>query len=114
MKKTLFAAAVMALPISTYAEQIYDPSFHEELHELGLEREAFLYALQWAAGADPEAGRAVAYALLGGKGVDPAPEIGISFACKPNVMDDFELRRFLITANLRLIGSGSEKITCSD
>ena len=114
MKQIIFAAALAAAPTTVGAEPSFKPEFHQELQNIGLEKEAFLYALRWAADADPNAEYVVAYALLDGVGIDPDPVAAINFVCGPRSIDEFEVRKLLIRANLRLIGSGLAKMTCDN
>lgn len=112
MKQILFAVAfaLFAMPVS--AEQTYSPAFYREMQKLGLEREAFLYALQWAANEDPQAEISVANALLDGLGVDPDPVAAITFVCGSRSIDETEVRKLLIRVNLRVIGTYAERLTC--
>jgi len=114
MKQIFFAAALAAAPTTVSAEPSFRAEFHQELQNIGLEKEAFLYALRWAADADPHAEYVVAYALLDGVGVESDPVAAINFVCGPRSIDEFEVRKLLISANLRLIGSGLAKMTCDN
>lgn len=114
MKRIIAAMVCVVFAVPVQAEVNYNSSFYGELLGLGLEREAFLYALQWAALSNPEAEHAVAYAFLEGTGVDANPAAAIAFACGPRSIDALELHKLLIRANLRLVGTGLSKITCDD
>lgn len=114
MKQILFGAALAAVTTSVSAETSFKPEFYQELQNIGLEQEAFLYALRWAADADPHAEYLVANSLLDGVGIDPDPVAAINFVCGPRSIDEIEVRKLLIRANLRLIGSGLAKMTCDN
>jgi hypothetical protein len=113
MKPILMAAVLAALAAPALAEPSYSPDFYDQLSSLGLQREGFLYALRWAGDADPEAELTVAHALLDGIGVAANPMAAISFACRSLNMDDFELQKILIKANLRLIGELEGQVRCA-
>ena len=114
MKQIFFAAALAAAPTTGSAAPSFKPEFYQELQNIGLEQEAFLYALRWAADADPYAEYVVAYALLDGVGIDPDPVAAINFVCGPRSIDEIEVHKLMIRANLRLVGSGLEKMKCDD
>ena len=114
MKQIFFAVALAAAPTTVGAEPSFRAEFHQELQNIGLEQEAFLYALQWAADADPHAEYVVAYALLDGVGIESDPVAAIKFVCGPRSITEIEVQKLLIRANLRLVGSGLEKMKCDD
>ena len=68
MKPILMAAVLAAFAVPAASEPSYNSVFYKELILLGLDREAFLYALRWAGDANSEAELAVARALLDGTG----------------------------------------------
>jgi hypothetical protein len=86
MNPLVIAIALAASTAPALAEPRYSASYFNDLRALGLEREAFLYALNWAASSDPDAESAVSYALLDGKGVDANPMAAIALACRSTSM----------------------------
>jgi hypothetical protein len=113
MKPIVLAVALAAMATPVLAEPAYDPSFYIELSELGLEREAFLYAFRWAGDGITDAEIAVAYALLDGIGVEENPMAAIVIACRSNDFSEFELGKIIVKANLRLVGSAVGTMKCA-
>ena len=83
-------------------ERSFDPDFMKELQALGLEQEAFAYALNWAAQHDEVAEVFVSNALIDGKGVKANPVTAIQFVCGERAMSAYQKRKIIIKANLRL------------
>lgn len=103
MVRALVLAALFAAPAN--AQEIdFSPKFMNELQEMGLEHEAFLYALRWAANYDPDAEIIVANALIDGAGVDANPFAAIQFVCGDRAMSAYDRRKLVIKANLRMAG----------
>ena len=94
------------------AEERYNANFTTELKSLGLEREAFLYALNWAGAGDPRAEYDVANSLVNGQGVEANPKAAIALACRSRMMPEYERSRLVMNANLRLADRNSEPIRC--
>ena len=101
MIRALLMAALFAAPAK--AQEIdFSQEFMNELQVMGLEHEAFLYALRWAANYDADAEIVVANALIDGAGVDANPLAAIQFVCGDRAMSAYERRKLIIKANLRL------------
>ena len=101
MIRALLVAAIFAAPAK--AQEIdFSQKFMNELQAMGLEHEAFLYALRWAANYDADAEIVVANALIDGAGVDANPLAAIQFVCGDRAMSAYERRKLIIKANLRL------------
>lgn len=113
MKPILMAAALAALAVPALAEPAYNPTFYSELIALGLEREAFLYALRWAGDANSEAELAVARALLDGIGVEENPIAAIAIVCRSRTLDERDRSRLVVHANMRLIGEMDGQVKCA-
>ena len=114
MKPILIAAALAALAAPALAEPAYNPNFYKQLTTLGLEREAFLYALRWAGDANSEAELAVARALLDGIGVEENPMAAAAIACRSRKIEEWEVHKILLQANLRLMGKVDGQVECSE
>jgi hypothetical protein len=114
MKPILMAAAFAALAVPAASEPSYNPAFYSELVALGLEREAFLYALRWAGDANSEAEHTVARALLDGIGVEENPMAAISIACRSRTFDEWERSKLVLQANLRLAGKITGQVQCAE
>lgn len=84
-----------------------------QLTALGLEREAFQYALTWAGQYNSDAESAAANALIEGIGVEVNPKAAIAIVCRSRTMSDFDRRKFLIQANLRLVGETQLPLRCA-
>lgn len=113
MKPILMAAAVAAFATPALAEPAYNPHFYKQLSTLGLEREAFLYALRWAGDANSEAEHAVARALLDGIGVEENPMAAAAIACRSRKIEEWEVHKILLQANLRLLGKAEGTMKCA-
>lgn len=113
MKPIVLAVALAAMATPAAAEPAYDAAYYDQLTGLGLEREAFLYAFRWAGDGITGAEIAVAYALLDGIGVEENAMTAIVIACRSNDISEFELRKIIVKANLRLIGSEVGTIQCA-
>lgn len=103
---TLFAAPAKAQEID------FSQNFMNELQAMGLEHEAFLYALRWAANYDPDAEIVVANALIDGTGVDANPLVAIQFVCGDRAMSAYARRKLVIKANMRMADEGQEIARC--
>ena len=97
---------------SAIAEERYNTNFTTELKSLGLEREAFLYALNWAGTGDPKAEHDVAKSLINGQGVEANPKAAIALACRSRMISEYDRNRLLMNANLRLADRNFEPIRC--
>ena len=113
MKPILIAAAFAALAAPAASEPSYNPAFYSELIALGLEREAFIYALRWAGDANSEAEHTVARALLDGIGVEENPKAAVAIACRSRKIEEWEVHKILLQANLRLMGKAEGTMQCS-
>ena len=113
MKPILLAAVLAVCAVPVAAEPSYNHDFYLQLSSTGLEREAFLYALGWAGDADPYAETVVAYALMDGIGVEANPVAAITIACQSVNIDDFERRKILVIANMRLAGVTDVPARCT-
>ena len=113
MKQILVAAVLAVCVVPVAAEPSYNHDFYLQLSNTGLEREAFLYALGWAGDADPYAENVVAYALVDGIGVEANPLAAITIACQSVQIDDFERRKILVIANMRLAGISDDPARCT-
>jgi hypothetical protein len=113
MKPILMAAAFAALAVPAASEPSYNPNFYKQLNTLGLEREAFLYALRWAGDANSEAELAVARALLDGIGVEENPMAAAAIACRSRKIEEWEVHKVLLQANLRLMGKAEGTLKCA-
>lgn len=100
MVRALVLAALFAAPAKAH-EIDFSQKFMNELQAIGLEHEAFLYALRWAANYDADAEIVVANALIDGAGVDANPLAAIQFVCGDRAMSAYERRKLVIRANLR-------------
>ena len=94
------------------AEARYDTNFHLELKSVGLEREAFLYALNWAGAADPKAEFDMVQSIIDGQGVEANPEAAIALACGSRSMSKNARNQLVTIANLRLASRNFEPIKC--
>lgn len=111
MIRALLVAALFAAPAK--AQEIdFSPKFMGELQAMGLEHEAFLYALRWAANYDPEAEIVVANALIDGAGVDSNPLAAIQFVCGDRAMSAYDRRKLVIKANMRMAGDAVGAARC--
>ena len=72
-----------------------------------------MYALGLAGDADHYAETVVAYALVDGIGVDANPLAAITIACQSVQIDDFERRKILVIANMRLAGISDVPARCA-
>ena len=98
--------------MSHRAEARYDTKVHPELNWVGLEREAFLYALNWAGDADAKAEIDMMQSIIDGQGVEANPEAAIALTCGSRLMSK-NIRNQLVTiANLRLASRNFEPIKC--
>lgn len=113
MRTILFATALSLSASYASAESAYSPNYFMQLTALGLEREAFQYALTWAGQYNSDAESAAANALIEGIGVEVNPKAAIAIVCRSRTMSDFDRRKFLIQANLRLAGQTELPISCS-
>ena len=101
MIRALLVAALFAAPAK--AQEIdFSQKFMNELQAMGLEHEAFLYALRWAANYDADAEIVVANALIDGAGVDANPLAAIQFVCGDRAMSAYARRKLVIKANMRM------------
>lgn len=64
MRAILIAAALSLSASHAASESVYSPNYFRQLSALGLEREAFLYALTWAGQYNSDAENAAANALI--------------------------------------------------
>jgi hypothetical protein len=112
MKSIVFAATFSIFSSHAAAEISYNPNFYTQLSELGLEHEAFMYALAWAGAYNSDAETTVANALLDGIGVEANPKAAIAIVCRSLSMQEFERRKILIQANLRLVGKTNTPLRC--
>lgn len=111
MIRALLMVALFAAPAK--AEEIdFSQKFMSELQAMGLEQEAFLYALRWAANYDAEAEIVVANALIDGAGVDANPLAAIQFVCGDRAMSAFARRKLVIKANMRMADEGQKIARC--
>ena len=102
MIRALLVAVLFAAPAK--AQEIdFSLKFMNELQAMGLEHEAFLYALRWAANYDAEAEIVVANALIDGAGVDANPLAAIQFVCGDRAMSPYDRRKLIIKANMRMV-----------
>jgi ribosome maturation factor RimP len=98
--------------VSRRAEARCDTNFHLELKSVGLEREAFLYAFDWAGAAGAKAEIDMVQSIIDGQGVEANPEAAIALACGSRSMSK-NIRNQLVTiANLRLASRNFEPIKC--
>ena len=97
---------------SAAAKEKYNTGFMAELKSLGLEREAFLYALNWAGAGHSLAERHVVEALIDGKGVEPNPKAAIALACRSQIMAEYDRHRLVLFANLRLTNGDTDPVQC--
>ena len=112
--RTILIAAALSLSAShATSESVYSPNYFMQLSALGLEREAFLYALTWSAKNNVDAETAVANALIEGIGVESNPKAAIAVVCRSRAMSDFDRRKFLIQANMRLVGKTELPLRCA-
>ena len=109
----LIAAALSLSASHAASENAYSPNYFLQLSALGLEREAFLYALTWAGQSNSDAETAAANALIEGIGVEASPKAAIAIVCRSRAMSDFDKRKFLIQANLRLVGETELPLRCA-
>ena len=113
MRTILIAAALSLSASQATSESVYSPSYFMQLTALGLEREAFQYALTWAGHYNSDAESAAANALIEGIGVEVNPKAAIAIVCRSRTISDFDRRKFMIQANLRLAGQTELPIRCS-
>ena len=112
MIRALLVATLVAAPAK--AQEIdFSPMFMGELQAMGLEHEAFLYALRWAANYDPDAEIVVANALIDGTGVDANPLAAIQFVCGDRAMSAYARRKLVIKANMRMVGAETGAVRCN-
>ena len=95
-----------------FAEARYDTNFHLELKSVGLEREAFLYALNWAGAAYAKAEIDMMQSIIDGQGVEANPEAAIALACGSRSMSKNARNQLVTIANLRLASRNFEPIKC--
>ena len=98
--------------MSHRAEARYDTKVHPELNWVGLEREAFLYALNWAGAADAKAEIDMMQSIIDGQGVEANPEAAIPLTCGSRLMSKNIRNQRVTIANLRLASRKFEPITC--
>ena len=110
----MMAVALAAMATPVLAEPAYDAAYYEQLTGLGLEREAFLYAFRWASDGITDAEIAVAYALLDGIGVEENPMAAVVIACRSNDITEFEQRKIIIKANLRMTDKVIGTVRCEN
>ena len=111
MIRALLMATLFAAPVN--AQEIdFNRGFMSELQAMGLEHEAFLYALRWAANYDADAEIVVANALIDGAGVDTNPMAAIQFVCGDRAMSAYDRRKLVIKANMRLVGNTAGAAKC--
>lgn len=113
MKPILMAAAFAVVAVPAASEPSYNATFYSELIAIGLEREAFLYALRWAGDANSEAELEVAQALLNGIGVEENPIAAIAIVCRSRTLDEWDRSRLVVQANMRLIGEVDGPVKCA-
>ena len=94
------------------AEARYNTNFNLELKSVGLEREAFLYAFNWAGAADPKAEFDMVQSIIDGQGVEANPEAAIALACSSRSMSKNARNQLVTIANLRLASRNFEPIKC--
>ena len=94
------------------AEARYNTNFHLELKSVGLEREAFLYALNWAGAAYAKAEIDMMQSIIDGQGVEANPEAAIALACGSRLMSKNIRNQLVAIANLRLASRNFEPIKC--
>lgn len=112
--RTILIAAALSLSAShATSDSVYSPNYFMQLSAIGLEREAFLYALTWSAKNNVDAETAVANALIEGIGVEANPKAAVAVVCRSRAMSDFERRKFLIQANMRLVGKTELPLRCA-
>ena len=97
---------------AAFAEDRYNSHLQLELKSLGLEREAFLYALHWAGAEDPNAEFDMVQSLIDGQGVEPNAKAAIALACGSRVMSKHARGRLVTLANLRLASRSFDPIRC--
>jgi len=98
--------------MSHRAEARYDTKVHPELNWVGLQREAFLYALNWAGAADAKAEIDMMQSIIDGQGVEASPEAAIALACGSRLMSKNIRNQLVAIANLRLASRNFEPIKC--
>ena len=98
--------------MSHRAEARYDTKVHPELNWVGLQREAFLYALNWASAADAKAEIDMMQSIIDGQGVEANPEAAIALACGSRSMSKNARNQLVTIANLRLASRNFEPIKC--
>ena len=98
--------------MSHRAEARYDTKVHPELNWVGLQREAFLYALNWAGAADAKAEIDMMQSIIDGQGVEANPEAAIASACGSRLMSKNIRNQLVAIANLRLASRNFELIKC--
>ena len=98
--------------MSHRAEARYDTKVHPELNWVGLQREAFLYALNWAGAADAKAEIDMMQSIIDGQGVEANPEAAIALACGSRLMSKNIRNKLVTIANLRLASRNFEPIKC--
>jgi hypothetical protein len=113
VKKIILLAALLLSASHAASENAYSPNYFIQLSALGLEREAFLYALTWAGKYNTDAETAAANALIEGIGVEVNPEAAIAIVCRSKTMPEFDRRKVLVQANLRLVGQTELPIRCN-
>lgn len=111
MIRAFLVVALFAAPAK--AQEIdFNQRFMSELQAMGLEHEAFLYALRWAADYDADAEIVVANALIDGVGVDANPLAAIQFVCGDRAMSAYDRRKLVIKANMRMAGESERAARC--
>ena len=98
--------------MSHRAEARYDTKVNPELNWVGLEREAFLYALNWAGAADAKAEIDMMQSIIDGQGVEANPEAAIALTCGSRLMSKNIRNQRVTIANLRLDSRNFEPIKC--
>ena len=83
-----------------------------EVISSGVERKAFLYALNWAGAADAKAEIDMVQSIIDGQGVEANPEVAIALACGSRSMSENARNERLTIANLRLVSRNFEPLKC--
>lgn len=96
------------------AECAYNADYVEELRSLGLNQQAFQYALTWAGSGNPDAEYEVALSLVEGRGVTANPLAAIKYACGNRQFDGVRRDKIIIQGNLRLASAEHEPVRCKE
>mgnify|MGYP006149223229 CR=1 FL=1 len=112
MRVLLTFMMVAICSTGAFAEVRYNADFHLELKSVGLEREAFLYALHWAGAADPEAEFDMVQSIIDGQGIKPNPKAAIALACGSRALSRNARSQLVISANLRLANRNFDPVLC--